>query len=353
MTGDDSLINVLLFISVCCVSLILLMTASRSESKPTLIAGILLLSFVAGFRASDVGIDTMFYYEAFVTDFGLRPWQFKDEGFRLLVRGVMWLTHSPETVFFLVSLATNSLIVARLWDFRDRASFSFMAFLYIAIFYIGTMNTMRQYLAVAILFFATRYLEKRQYLPFVIGLAVATSIHTTAIMGIAFLFIYLWINASRKTRVYIGLVAAIVVPCTIYGIILYEIGNINNYFSSSIQNANLTFLYRAGIFVLACLLMATTKSAQKNPPDEMPKTPAALVTFLSLAASSAGMYFDYLSRLGYYFAMFELVFWGMAVRRKEWDWLYYLMPSVYALYAFTYELLYNGSGIFPFHFFFN
>lgn len=318
-----------------------------------LLCGIVVLSLVAGCRATDVGIDTQFYYDAFVSDFGLRPWQFKDEGFRILARVLMDVFHSPELVFFVVSLFTNAFILLRLWDFKEKASFPFMAFLYITLFYIGTMNTMRQYLAVAVLFFATRYLEKRRYGVFLAALVLATSIHTTAIMGIAFLFVYLWVNAERKQRVYIGIAALLVVPAAFVGITLYESGHIENYFSNNIQNTNITFLYRVGSFVLACLLMSITNSHDEALRKESKKTPAAFITFLSLLASSAGMYFSYLDRLGYYFASFEFIFWGMAVKRREWGWLFMLMASVYALYSFGYEIIYNGSGIFPFHFFFN
>lgn len=335
----------------CIIALALFMFAGKQNSRTALFAGILLLSLLAGLRASDVGIDTTFYYEAFITDFGLRPWQFKDEGFRLLVRITMWITNSPVVVFFLISLATNALIIIRLWEFRDSASFSYMTFLYITLFYIGTMNTIRQYLAVAILFYATRYLEKQHYLLFIIGLVLATSIHTTAIMGIAFLFVYYWINASRNNRVYIGLTAAIVVPFVSYLVGMYEAQHINNYLSDNIDNINLTFIYRVIIFMLATGLMAATDSKKKSLGDNSNNSLATLFTFASIVASSAGMFFDYMNRLGYYFAMFELQFWGMAIRRREWGWLYWLMPTVYALYTFCHELLFNGSGIFPFHLF--
>lgn len=231
-----------------------------------------------------------------------------------------------------------------------------MSFLYITLFYIGTMNTMRQYLAVAILFFATRYLEKRKYLVFVAALVLASTIHTTALMGIAYLFVYVWLNAERRQRLYLAIAAVLIVPGIAAALVYYESGHISNYFSGTIENVNITFAYQVIVFAIACLLMRASdnrlSTLYENQRAEKEIAPSTLIYFLGLVASSAGLFFAYLSRLGYYFVVFGMVFWGRAVKRKEWGWLFWLMSIVYALYTFAHELAYNGSGIFPFRFFF-
>lgn len=346
----------LLFCILCIIALFVLSKAEGYDNKFLLLVGIGILSLTSGLRASDVGVDTFDYYNSIVTNFAWHPWQFNEEGFRVIVRCIMALFHDPIFVFLIIATVTNGLIICRLWDFRREASFSFMAFFYIAVFYIGTMNTMRQYLAVAIVFFATRFLERGKYLPFIVALLTSVSIHTTALMGLAYLFIYIWASAKGRKRVYIALISSLLLPVMGLAIAFYESGHIENYFSNVIENINITFIYRISIYIIACFLMWATARRDAAVGIGNGKARLEIPTiscFLGLAASSAGMFFAHLERLGYYFTMFEAVFWGKASRHKGWSWLFRLMPATYALYSFGYELVFNGSGIFPFHFFFN
>lgn len=345
------------FCAICITALVVLFQAAKQDNRFLLFLGIAILSLTSGLRAYDVGIDTPSYYDAFVSDFAIRPWQFDEEGFRVLARALMALFDNPTVIFLLIAIATNLLVILRLWDFRKNASFAYMSFFYIAVFYIGTMNTMRQYLAVAIVFFATRFLERKKYIPFAISLLVATAIHTTALMGIVYLFVYLWRNTAKEKRVYLGIAAVALVPASLILVINYESGHIENYFSNSVDNINVTYIYRVACFLIAVLLISLTQDRKKVRSgamhSEQNEAPITLFAFMGLLASSAGMFFQFLGRLGYYFGMFEVVFWGLAVRKQAWGWLYFLMPTVFAIYSFGYEVAFNGSGIFPFHFVFN
>lgn len=343
-----------MFCLICLLAFAAFTGASSSDDKFLLFVGIAILSITSGFRAIDVGIDTAFYYDAFVSNFTIRPWQFEEQGFRLFVHALMILFGKPEFVFLIISLATNSLVLLRLWDFRKTASFSYMSFFYIAVFYIGTMNTMRQYFAAAIVFFFTRSLERKKYVPFVISLLVATSIHTTALAGIIYLFIYLWRNTEKDKRVYLLIIEVVVIPLSVALVIWYESELIDNYFSNGISNVNITFIYRVGSFLLSIFLswVFSSKNVSDGGFPTSSSTSVSLFALIGMLASSAGMFFKYMGRIGYYFTLFEGVYWGSAIRAKAWDWLYFLMPTVYALYVFANELVFNGSGIFPFHFIF-
>lgn len=347
----------LLFCLICAAALVAFSGAASKDSRFLLFVGIVILSVTSGLRALDVGIDTAFYYDAFVSNFTARPWQFDEPGFRLFVNVLMSLFKRPEIVFLIIATITNSLIILRLWDFRKNGSFSYMAFFYVAVFYIGTMNTMRQYLSASIVFFATRFLEGKKYAPFVAALLIATTIHTTALIGIIYLLIYLWSSTPKQNRPYVFLLEVVMIPASLVVVLNYESGLMDNYLSNGISNVNITFIYRIGSFILAVFLLWLSRSKDSVHSDQasLSRTvgPVPLFAFVGLLASSAGMFFANLERIGYYFNIFESVFWGLEVRKKAWGWLYFLMPSIYALYVFVHELAFNGSGIFPFHFFFN
>lgn len=352
---DISISSQVIFFLICFSGWLAFVVADKRDSKLFLVTGVAILSLGSGLRGVSVGIDTYSYYSAFLLNFP-NVWQFEEEGFRVISNLFMTIFENPQALFLIYSAVTNALISLRLWDFRSNASFSFMMFMYIAVTYIGTMNTMRQYLAVSIVFYATRYLEvasAKNYILFVTLVLVATSIHQTAIIGFLYLIVYVWINTSKKNQVILFLIYLIAIPTLVLIIIWFEIDHIDNYLSNGLDNLNLPFMYRAISFLGALILMwcyrekelrcSTIKSNRNN------YNIIAVFYFIGLVGSSIGMFFSFMDRIGYYFILFEAVFWGRAVKYKTWGWLYFLMPTIYAFYVFTNELIFNGSGIFPYY----
>lgn len=156
----------ILFITICVGSFILFKLAELKDNKLFLVLGVVALSLGAGLRNDNVGLDTYQYISAFKTNFSV-IWLFKETGFREISRLLMNAFSGNTTCLLLLYAAvTNALILYRLWDFRKDCSYSYMAFLYITLHYMNTLNIMRQYIAIAIVFFATRFLEKKVILNF-------------------------------------------------------------------------------------------------------------------------------------------------------------------------------------------
>lgn len=145
-------------------------SARKRESRGTVWLMALLPSLVAGLRRVSVGIDTATYDAAFTliergqTEqvFGL------ERGFvgvcALLLR--LWRSHG--FLFFVFALASYGLLFFRLWQERGRLSFPWAALaLYIG-FYPFSLNGMRQFLAVALVVYATGYLREGKYLRFLL-----------------------------------------------------------------------------------------------------------------------------------------------------------------------------------------
>ena len=65
----------IIFIFALIISIIFFYFADKRNNKISLWTGILLLSFIAGFRGESVGIDTQLYYNAFMHNFP-NSWQF-------------------------------------------------------------------------------------------------------------------------------------------------------------------------------------------------------------------------------------------------------------------------------------
>ena len=73
------------------------------------------------------------------------------------------------------------------------------------------------------------------------------------------------------------------------------------------------------------------------------------IYILGLFFSSVGMFFAFMSRLGYWYLIFELLYWGYLVKNNNNKFLNKLFIFVYVIYIFSLELISNGSGIFPYY----
>lgn len=148
----------------------------------TLMFGTMII--IAGFRGISVGIDTVNYsimYET-VRDGGIAvlptlsvqyEWGF------LLLTYVLSRIFSSATILFIVcSLITCASFAHTFYKYSSDVVMS--SFIFIIWFFPSTMNTMRQYLALSIILFAVKFIERKNLIKYLIVVALATSIHVTA-----------------------------------------------------------------------------------------------------------------------------------------------------------------------------
>lgn len=179
---------------------------------------IALLTFICGCRGLSVGRDTWGYaynYEHQVLD-----WY--EAGFTFIQK-VLYLINPNATFFFLVmAFFTNYYFIKRFYDFKDRgAGFSWCVLFFAAISFTVGFNGIRQWLAVAICFYATRYIyndESIKLFKYLFYTIIAISIHFSAIIMFVFLFPLLFgkkrslkIQALRFLSLLIVLIAAFAV----------------------------------------------------------------------------------------------------------------------------------------------
>lgn len=344
----------ILFITICVGSLILFKLAELKDNKLFLVLGVVALSLGAGLRNDNVGLDTYQYVSAFKTNFSV-IWLFKETGFREISRLLMNAFSGNTTCLFLLYAAvTNALILYRLWDFRKDCSYSYMAFLYITLHYINTLNIMRQYIAIAIVFFATRFLEKKGYMKFLLAVLLASVFHSSALLGLFFFFVYYWKIAPKKQKKWMLFPLLIAIPIVFIVLMKTQLAQITNYFSQKRADVNATFIYRIIAFGLILALQYSKKEfivfkgSKKEREMISISRCESIFCIAGLATAALGMFFSFLSRLGLYYLMFEIVFWGEVVKRGKSKQLAFLLFSTYAIYVFVCEFLYNGSGIFPY-----
>ena len=71
---------------------------------------------------------------------------------------------------------------------------------------------------------------------------------------------------------------------------------------------------------------------------------------VGLILCSMGMFYVVMARLGYFYAIFEVVYWGYVTKSSENKGLNFGLIFIYALYIFLLEFMTGGSGVMPFTF---
>ena len=216
------------------LAMLLAFLAERGNKMSCLVLLILVLSCFVGLRSRSVGIDTDMYYQQFER---LSRGIFSPNveiGFQLICYPLLKIMKT-EHLILLFSLITNCLIMARLWSLREKASFFLMSMLYIFLLYPETANIMRQYLAIAVVFYASIYVEKKRPVVFSLWIVVAIAIHRSALLGLSYYPLYFWVShKDLNKKAMLGLSVLIVAPMAVAIFLQRFSGNLSKYLSGKI-----------------------------------------------------------------------------------------------------------------------
>ena len=353
--------------------------ASKRDKFGFLMIAVVLLTLVAGLRGENVGIDTRSYISKFecIADghpelaYGL------ETGFKFLIRCLLTIWNNTSFVFTVIAFFTNYLIIKRLWDFRKIASVPCMVLCYYAGFYGFTLNITRQLLAIAVIFYFSRLLEKRKYLSFLLVVILsAIFLHRTSLICVAFIAadLFLWKKLSKKQRriIALGFGAAISAIPIAYNYLIGDfLSKYIKYFAVKIEN--LGFMIPAKMAFLAVSLYIsksrifpknTSHLSEEEFQEFRRRKTAAVYYFTGLMLSLLGYFFSFMDRIGFYFLIFECVYFGMITKSyagrtdtysaqiasQNNAVIYSAMLLLIVGYGFIVDLLGRGQGIVPYYF---
>ncbi|MES5893114.1 EpsG family protein [Bacillus cereus group sp. RP43] len=146
------------------------------------------LVLVAGLR-NNIG-DTYFYMHAYnVTEFN---WEYiqnnKDMGFNIFQMILKGYINDPQVMVFITALITNLLIVVTLYKYSRLIEISLYVYITSGM-YLVSMNGIRQYLAAAIVFAATKYIFDGNWKMYVLIVLFASTFHQSALVLIPVYFL--------------------------------------------------------------------------------------------------------------------------------------------------------------------
>lgn len=319
---------------------------------------ILFLIVITGFRGHEVGIDTPNYIETWdkiMLDIPV----FSEIGFQWLILLLQKFTLNPTALFVTCSAIIFSFLIIRLWDFRTIASFSVMIAVLYMIVVMRSMNVMRQYCAISIIFFSTRYLFQKGYLKFILGVIVATLFHTSSLLAISFLGFELlnWQHLSSLKKFFFSLLIMLGTCVSVVGYNLVYL-KYGDYFQN--YEANLGMLTTI-LIIFIFFSFFGSKMWKKRigfSIETILKHQYWIKIFfvaylIGIILQSLGYFFSYMDRIGLIFSTWGIVFWGALFKltiSRSLKLLYALSLLVLIGWPFGVAIISNGYGTVPYTF---
>jgi transmembrane protein EpsG len=198
--------SVLIYGSMFTLSVCLANRAKKTNNQLYITGIVFLLSAVCGCRALSVGNDTKSYYNICLAILNSSPIGYAtlEKGFEYLCHLLLAIIPSPHFVFAVIAVLTYALVMSRLWELRNIAEFDWSVAGFILSFFPFTLSGIRQGLALAIVFWATRYLSNKKYATYILFVLIASTLHNTAIIACANLLweIRLWRHLKKEIASY-------------------------------------------------------------------------------------------------------------------------------------------------------
>ncbi|MGL5384025.1 MAG: EpsG family protein [Culicoidibacterales bacterium] len=248
---------------------------------------------------------------------------------------IVWLSsqaiYEPQIMFFVMALLTVSFIVLGIRKYTN--NFPFSIFLYLATFsYFTAMNGMRQWLAVAIVFYFFDLMLEKKLLKFIIVIFVASLIHTSAIF---ILPIYFVIHKKHTTQFVMATFACGALLFVMYpfidSVLAQFLGDYGHYLTSS---AGYGAAGVKGIRVVVPLVIYGVSYFYLHKNIQHPKVNAILnLILIGSLIATLGIYSKAFFRIISYFSIYEVLiiplFYACVGRREKVTMLAFLVLSFY------------------------
>ncbi|MDH4423934.1 EpsG family protein [Bacillus cereus] len=327
-------------------------TNSLTSIKPNqflILMAALSLVLVSGLR-TNIG-DTYFYMHAYTsTEFN---WEYiqnnKDMGFNILQMILQKYTEDPQFMVFITALITNVLIVFVLYKYSRLIDLSLYVYITSGM-YLTSMNGIRQYLAAAIVFAATKYILDGNWKKYIFIVLLASTFHQSALVLIPIYFLIRRKAWSTTTFILLFLAVLIVIGFNQFSEVFFAaIGDTQygHYKDFHEGGANiLRVVVEAAPLVLAYL--GRERLRELFPKSDYIVNMALLGSIFMLISTQNWIF----ARFSIYFGLYQLILISWVVKlftEKDQKFIYYAILVCYCIY-FVYEHLFTLGIIYKSNF---
>lgn len=318
-----------------------------------LIALVLILTFVAGFRGESVGMDTENYAQRFEWILlGKDYFAFGFEGsFKKIVSLLLAVIPNKNFLFVFFAFVIYGCIFFRTKDCAEFISYPWFYIVFYSTFFFLSLNIMRQFCAVALVFFGTRYIEKKKYVFFLLCVLFAMSFHISAVLGILLLFseVFYWKCLTNRQKVVLGAMIA-----SIPSVMVFAVASMSKYshYLDDYTSGHIGFLLPLKLVILLVsffyfnrdriLIGESARHISRS---------FFILNVVGIFITAMGYVYLYVDRVGLYFYMFECLYVAMFMKHRPM--LSGFSAVLFLLYSYVFisSMVTNGQGQMPYVFF--
>lgn len=354
------IVSYILFISTLAICVLVAFLSEKYNSKALSQIIILLFVFISGCRGPEVGLDTINYISIWDNLLAGQP-VYVEPGFRWLIYSLQKISTNSSILFVVCSFIIYELIISRLWTFRTALSFPIaIAVLYMTSL-MPSMNIMRQYCSVAIVFYVIKYLLNGEYIKYILGIVIASLIHYSSALALLYLPIVDMCNWNNlKTRRKILWLLLVTIAPIFSGLAFSFIETkYGLYFENRENNVGALTMLKI-IFIMASFIVSklwtkqTTNLGHKLTQSEMLLVKVSFIACLfGIAFESLSYFFPFMGRIALPFSLFGIVYWGilfkctLKLRTRR---LYFCALALLIGLPFLIAVLNNAYGVVPYYF---
>lgn len=289
---------------------------------------------VAGLR-NNIG-DTFFYMHSYRIEY--LTWEkvgFKtDFGFNLYQMLLQRISDDPQILIFTTALITNLLIILVLFKYSRMIEISLYVYITYGLF-TTSMNGIRQFMAAAIFFAATKYVINGDWKKYFLLVLLASTIHQTALILIPIYFIVRRKAWTQETLMILLFSVVLVMGFNQFTSVLYsaiEDTKYSEYQNFSEGGAN---ILRVVVYALPIIISYLGREKlRKLFPDSDIFVNMAVIGLVFMIISTQNWIF---ARFTFYFGLYTLVLISWSVKlfaEKNQKLVYYFILIFYFVYYF-------------------
>lgn len=289
-------------------SLIIYHTNIRIKDSIFLLITMIPLTIISALRHSSIGTDTVSYLLHFriINDNNVSIFNYSMEPLFVLLNKLSYMiSTNPQIILAVSSIIISLFLFKRIIKSSPYPWLSIYLYLGLYLFY-QSLNGTRQYIAVAIMFYFSKYIFEKKLLRFLFGIVLAMGFHQTAIVFVP-LYLINYVNQNRYVKI------------AIYGLFIGLLLNFNLLLSFFISLFPSYEVYQESLsvgsggirdIVIALSILSIGKFV--NTYFKNSKSSRDLETFMYIYLFTSIM--SYLSsgnlvqRIGWYFSIFAILY---------------------------------------------
>jgi len=187
----------MIYIFFAIFSLFSLILSRKTKNKKFFLAVSFILLFIISALRYNVGTD----YNSYVVWFNniTEITELNDIGFNIIIMLIKLLNGHSQWMFVISSFLILFFVYKSCYE--NQKYYDLSLFLFITLlFYFSSFNTLRQWIATAIIMYAIKYIEKKEFKKFFVLVLIASSFHLTALLML-FMYFILNVKFKNKTRI--------------------------------------------------------------------------------------------------------------------------------------------------------